>query len=207
MAIFGIIESQNRTNPRYNVAPTQDVGVVRQGDDKSNHFDQLRWGLIPSWSKDPSISTHTINARSETVAEKPSFRHAIKVNRCIIPVSGFYEWSRLGGEKSPHFIYMADKTPMALAGIWEHWAGPDGVIETFSILTTSANKVISQLHDRMPVILSADNYDMWLDKSLKDPRHLEHLYIPYPDEEISLYEVSKIVNSVRNDFPECIEPV
>jgi putative SOS response-associated peptidase YedK len=206
-AIFDLVESQTRTNPRYNVAPTQDVGVVRQGDDKLNHFDQLRWGLIPSWSKDASIAQHTINARSETVAEKPSFRHAIKKNRCIVPVSGFYEWSRLGGEKKPFYIHMADKSAMAMAGIWEYWKGPEGPIESFSILTTSANKVVGQLHDRMPVILRPEDYGMWLDASLQNPHDLEHLYVPFPDEEISLYEVSKVVNNARHDSPDCIEPV
>jgi putative SOS response-associated peptidase YedK len=206
-AIFGIIESPNRTNPRYNVAPTQDVGVVRQGEDKLNHFDQLRWGLIPSWSKDPSISAHTINARSETVAEKPSFRHAIKKNRCIVPVSGFYEWNRLGGDKKPYFIYLLDKSPMALAGVWEYWKGPEGPIESFSILTTSANRVVGQLHDRMPVILRPDDYGMWLDKSLQNPHNLELLYKPFSDEAISLYEVSKVVNNARHDSPDCIDHV
>jgi putative SOS response-associated peptidase YedK len=207
-AIFDLIELP-KIEPRYNVAPTQNIGVVRQTDDSTNHYDQLKWGLVPSWSKDPSKGASLINARSETVAEKPSFRHAIKKNRCIIPVSGFYEWSHVGTEKHPHFIHLADKSPMCLAGIWEHWKSPDGtnVIETFSILTTTANKLVSVLHERMPVILMPDTYGLWLDKNLQDPHHLEHLYAPFPDELMTFYEVPRLVNNPRFDSPACIVQV
>ncbi|ABK99477.1 SOS response-associated peptidase [Pelobacter propionicus] len=203
--IFDLVESQTRPEQRYNVAPTQSVGVIRQAEDSTNHYDQSKWGLIPSWSTDPSKGASLINARSETVAEKPSFRHAIKKNRCIIPVSGFFEWSHAGTEKHPHFICLADKSVMALAGIWEHWKSPDGtVLETFSILTTSANKLISGLHERMPVILQPDTYGLWLDRNLQDPHHLEHLYAPFPDELMTYYMVPDLVNNPRFDSPACI---
>ena len=206
-AIFVLIE-RPQLEPRYNVAPTQNVGVVRQSDDSTNHYDQLKWGLVPSWSTDPAKGASLINARSETVAEKPSFRHAIKKNRCIIPVSGFYEWSHAGTEKHPHYIQLSNKSPMALAGIWEHWKSPDGTpLETFSILTTAANKLISNLHERMPVILQPDTYGLWLDRNLQDPQHLEHLYQPYPEELMTYYEVPTLVNNPRFDSPACIVQV
>lgn len=203
-AIFDLIE-RPQLEPRYNIAPTQNVGVIRNLGDH-NQLDHLKWGLVPSWSKDPSKGASLINARSETVADKPSFRHAIKKNRCIIPVSGFYEWSHAGTEKHPHFIHMVDKAPMCLAGIWEHWKSPDGtdVIETFSILTTSANKLVSALHERMPVILPPDTYGLWLDRNLQDPHHLEHFYSPFPDELMTYYKVPDLVNNPKFDSPACI---
>jgi putative SOS response-associated peptidase YedK len=205
--IFDLIESSVRTEPRYNVAPTQYAGVVRQGEDNANRLDLLKWGLVPSWS-DPSKGSTMINARSETVATKPSFRHAIKKNRCIIPVSGFYEWTHTGTEKIPHFIHLVNNQIMSLAGIWEHWPDPTGaVLETFSVLTTAANKKLESLHERMPVILHPDNYSMWLDKNLQDPHYLEHLYSPYPDDQFEYYEVPKLVNNPRFDSPACIARV
>ena len=203
--IFDLIENPP-VESRYNVAPTQNVGVIRCCDDSAhNKYDHLKWGLVPSWSKDATMGSHMINARSESVAEKPSFRHAIKYSRCIVPVSGFYEWSHIGKEKHPHYITLKDSSCMALAGIWEHWKSPDGsVLETFSILTTAVNKVLSPLHDRMPVILHPDNYDMWLNKNLHDPHHLEGLYQPYPDDLMTYHEVPSLVNSPRFDSPACI---
>lgn len=207
--IFDLIESQIRPEPRYNVAPTQNVGVIRCCDEGNhNRFDLLKWGLIPSWSTDPSKGASLINARSETVAEKLSFRHAIKKNRCIIPVSGFYEWSHVGTEKHPHYIQLSDKSPMALAGVWEHWKSPDGTpLETFSILTTTANNLISTLHDRMPVILQPDAYGLWLDRNLQNPQHLEHLYKPCSDDILTYHKVPDLVNNTRFDSPSCIAQV
>lgn len=163
--IFDLIEHPH-VDPRYNVAPTQNVGVVRCCDELDhNRFDQLKWGLVPSWSKDSKAGSHMINARSETVAEKPAFRHAIKFKRCIIPTSGFYEWSHAEQKKQPYYIHMADSSPMCMAGIWEHWKGPDGTnLETFSILTTASNKLIAPLHDRMPVLVGVFYCpDFWID--------------------------------------------
>lgn len=205
--IFDLIESKVRPEPRYNLCPTQLAPVVRSTD-SGNALDLLKWGLIPSWSTDTKAASHMINARSETVAEKPSFRHAIKKNRCIIPVSGFYEWSRLSGEKQPHFIHMADNSPMPLAGIWEHWKSPEGdVIESFSILTTAANKLISSLHDRMPVILHPKSFSLWLDRGMNDAHALDPLYAPYHDDELSYYKVPDLVNNPRFDSPACIARV
>lgn len=202
--IFDLIESSSRTEPRYNVAPTQQVPVVRSNCEH-NALVPMKWGLIPSWSKDSTIASHTINARCETVAEKPAFRHAIKYNRCIIPVSGFYEWLHTGGSKTPHYIHLSDNSPMSLAGIWEPWKAPDGQeIETFSILTTTSNSLISPLHDRMPVILQPADYNLWLSKSMHHPQELTHLYQPFPDEKMALYEVSNLVNNPRFDSPSCI---
>jgi len=205
--IFDLIESSTRIEPRYNVAPTQQVAVVRNTGEH-NALVSMKWGLIPSWSKDASIASHTINARCETVAEKPAFRHAIKYNRCIIPISGFYEWSHSEGKKIPHFIHLSDRSPMSLAGIWEHWKNPEGQeIETFSILTTSANSLVSPLHDRMPVILQPEDYNLWLSKNMHHPQELAHLYQPFPTDSMALYEVSNLVNNPRFDSPSCIARV
>lgn len=204
--IFTVIEKLD-IGPRYNIAPTQQAAIVRSTDDH-NELVPMKWGLIPSWSKDTKIAAHTINARSETVAEKPAFRHAIKVHRCIVPTSGFYEWSQKSLPKQPYYIHMADGSPMCFAGIWEYWKAPDGdPLETFSILTTTANELIEPLHDRMPVILHPENYGLWLDKDMLDPKHLEHLYAPYPADQLSMYRVSPLVNSPRNQGPECIEQI
>jgi putative SOS response-associated peptidase YedK len=206
-AIFALIENP-QIEPRYNIAPMQKAGIVRQAEDSTNRFDFLKWGLVPSWSTDPTKGSMLINARSETVKEKPSFRHAIKTNRCIIPISGFYEWTLVGKEKHPHYIYITDKSVMGLAGIWEHWKSPDGTaLETFSILTTTANKRLEPLHERMPVILHPSDYDLWLDKKLTDPNHLDHLYKPFPDEMIEFHEVPTLVNNPRFDSPACIVKV
>ena len=207
-AIYDLVESNLRIQPRFNVAPTQQVGVIRCCDEGNrNRLDFLKWGLIPSWSKDAKIAGHTINARSETVAEKPAFRHAIKYKRCIVPVNGFYEWSHTGATKRPYFIHPADNVPMSLAGIWEQWKGPDGDMETFSILTTSANKLVSQLHDRMPVILSPDKHALWLNRNMHDAHALVDLYSPYPAELMALHEVSTVVNNPRFDSPDCLTKV
>ena len=202
--IFSLVETEARTEPRYNVAPTQYVSVVRSTGEH-NVLSPKKWGLIPSWSKDSAVASHTINARCETVAEKPSFRHAIKYNRCIVPISGFYEWSHSGGKKIPHYIYLSDLSPMSLAGIWEHWKSPEGLeIETFSILTTTSNSLIQPLHDRMPVLLQPSDYGLWLSKNMHDPHELTRLYQPYPADKMALHEVSNLVNNPRFDSPACI---
>ena len=156
--------------------------VVRQVSDH-NVLSPMKWGLVPSWAKDPSIGSQMINARSETVATKPSFRHAIKYNRCIVPVSGFFDWKHEGKTKTPYYFRMKNSRPLGLAGIWEEWKAPDGsILDTFSILTTTANKLVSTVHERMPVILAPDEYERWLNKHLTDTAQLESLYQPFPDE-------------------------
>jgi len=194
--------------PRFNIAPTQTTGVVRS-DGEHNKLVAMKWGLVPSWAKDTKIGTSLINARSETVAEKPSFRHAIKVNRCIIPASGFYEWQHIGGKKIPNYIRMADEGVMAFAGIWEHWKDPENdlVLESFSILTTTSNKLIAPLHERMPVILRKEYYDLWLNKNTQDPTELQYLYRPFPSDQLDMYPVSERMNSPRFTGPECIERI
>lgn len=205
--IFEIFPPPAAVEPRYNIAPTQQAWVVRSGDDR-NRLDRMKWGLIPSWAKDPKIGNSLINARSETVHEKPAFRHAIKSNRCIIPASGFYEWEHIGDKKLPYYIRMADNSLMAFAGIWEYWKDPgeDSFLESFSILTTAANILLAPLHDRMPVILHPNDYGLWLNKDMREPEHLQHLYQPLPGNELTMYRVSSQMNSPQYDRPECIVP-
>jgi putative SOS response-associated peptidase YedK len=204
--IFALIETPQLA-PRYNVSPTQQVAVVRNQGDR-NRLDLLKWGLVPSWSKDLSFGSHLINARSESVAEKPTFRHAIKYRRCIVPTSGFYEWDHSGGKKQPYYIQLADQSPMCLAGVWESWKSPDGSeLETFAILTTSANKLVEPIHDRMPVILHPDTFNLWLSHNMHDPEQLQPLYQPFPAEEMRAFKVPDLVNNPRFDSPACIAQV
>ena len=148
-SIFGLSEPP-ATTPRYNVAPTQQVPVIRQYADGDNHLDYLRWGLIPSWFKEMSTSSPMINARSETVSEKPAFRQSIRYRRCVVPSSGFYEWKQEGKTKQPWYIRLKDGSPMMFAGLWDSWKSPQGVVDSFTILTTAPNSLIGSLHDRMP---------------------------------------------------------
>lgn len=204
--IFALIEA-TQLEPRFNVAPTQQVAVVRNDGDR-NRLDLLKWGFVPGWSKDLSFGSHLINARSETVAEKPAFRHAIKYRRCIITASGFFEWSHSAGKKQPYYIQLADQTPMCLAGLWESWKAPDGsVIETFAILTTAANKLVEPIHDCMPVILHPDSITFWLNHTMNDPEQLQPLFQPFPASEMTAHKVSDLVNNPRFDAPSCIAKV
>lgn len=193
--------------PRYNIAPTQPVAVVPNTGD--NRLDFFVWGLIPSWAKDPSIGSRMINARSETLAEKPSFRSAYKRRRCLVLADGFYEWQKgPGGSKLPYYIRMKSGEPFAFAGLWERWSSPYGdEVLSCTIITTEPNELARQYHSRMPVILPADAYDQWLDPSEQPPEALDDLLIAYPADEMEAYPVSTVVNSTANDAPECIEPV
>ena len=168
--IFGAKISQD-IKPRYNIAPAQQAPVVRiSPTDNQLHIDYLKWGLLPSWAKDTSIGSKMINARSETVDQKPSFKSALKHRRCIIPANGFYEWQEVGGKKHPLYIKLKDDSLMMFAGIWDHWKSPEGeVIESFSMLTTISNELIKSLHERMPVILDPGNKDIWLDSQASKP--------------------------------------
>lgn len=204
--IFALIETP-KLEPRYNVAPTQMVAVVRNQGDR-NRLDLLKWGLVPGWSKDLSFGSHLINARSETVAEKPAFRHAIKYRRCIIPTSGFYEWDRSGSKKQPYYIQLSNQAPMCLAGLWESWKAPEGnELETFTILTTTANMLVAPIHDRMPVILTPDTFILWLSHNMHDPDQLQPLYLPFPANEMTAHKVPDLVNNPRFDSPTCIAMV
>jgi putative SOS response-associated peptidase YedK len=205
--IFGLLEIPVFP-ARYNVAPNQLVPVIRQGDDGLNHCVVMRWGLIPSWAKDTSIGNRIINACCETVAGKPAFRRAVRQSRCIVPASGFYEWQEEGGKKIPLYIRLKDGSPTFFAGLWELWRSPRGeVVESFTILTTQANGLITSLHDRMPVILQTESTHLWLDRETTDPDSLKSLYLPYPADLMEMWPVSPLVNSPRNDFPELIAPL
>jgi putative SOS response-associated peptidase YedK len=192
--------------PRYNIAPTQQVAVVRASAN-GNTLHMLRWGLIPSWSKDSSASARMINARSETAAEKPAFRAAFKQRRCLIPANGFFEWQGKGRQKQPFYFQLDDGQLFAFAGLWEAWKGPDGLVETCTILTTNANDVLQPIHDRMPVIIDPANYALWLNSSLHDPGPLQDLLRPYPSEAMRTYPVSTVVNKPANETPQCVAPL
>lgn len=188
----------------YNIAPTQEVPAIL-GNDGGRRLEMLRWGLIPAWADDPGIGARMINARSETAAEKPSFRRAFRNRRCLIPADGFYEWQKAPGGKQPYHIRMRDGRPFAFAGLWESWGRDGEEIRSCTILTTTANALVGEIHDRMPVILARDAYDVWLDPD-SESDELAGLLAPYPDEEIEKYPVSRFVNSPRNNDPRCVEP-
>ena len=196
------------TVPRYNIAPTQQIAAVRSNDGH-RELTMLKWGLIPSWSKDDKIGARLINARGETVSEKPSFRAAFKRRRCLIPADGFYEWKKLSGKsKQPYLIGMKDEAPFAFAGLWEHWGkGADGSIESCTIITTTPNELLADIHDRMPIILPVDHWDVWLDHEITEAAALQSLLIPLPAEVMQRVPVSTLVNSPRNDIPECTEVI
>ena len=188
---------------RYNIAPTQAVPVVRQ-ETGGRRLAQLRWGLVPAWAKDLKIGAQMINARAETVAEKPAFRAAFRQRRCLVPASGFYEWQKGPAGKQPYYVTLADG-PMTFAGLWEAWRAPEGeTVESFSIVTTEANAAITAIHHRMPVILKPGDFDAWLDPA-GEARQLQALLRPYPAAATRARPVSTRVNSVRNDDAACIE--
>jgi putative SOS response-associated peptidase YedK len=191
------LDSAPNLAPRYNIAPTQPVAIITN--DAPKELTIVKWGLIPSWSKDAKIASTLINARSETADSKPSFRSAFKYRRCLIPVTGFYEWLATDDGKIPHFIHVKDQELASFAGLWEVWRNPEGdEVWTCSILTTDANEKIQHLHHRMPVILDEKDRDTWLDKST-DVIELRLLMKTYDSDKIDLYPVSKAVNSVKND--------
>ncbi len=202
------LDSVPELTPRYNIAPTQAVAAIRITQHSAKReLTFFNWGLIPSWAKDIKMGSRMINARSETVAEKPAYRAAFKRRRCLVPADGFYEWQKLDGYKQPHYIGMKDHVPFAIAGLWEHWEGGDGsVIESCTLLTTTPNDLVSSLHNRMPVIIHPEDYDDWL-LPAPDTGLLMHLLRPYPAEEMVAYPVGTVVNSPANDSPACIEPL
>lgn len=193
--------------PRYNIAPTQPVLAAYLDEIGQRRLTFFQWGLVPSWSKDVTIGSRLINARSETVTEKPSFRNAFKRRRCLIPADGFYEWQKLNGGKQPMYIHGADGRPLALAGLWEVWQEPEGTrLQTCTILTTTPNELMAPIHDRMPVILEPEDYAMWLEPGAH-PDEALHLLRPYPAANMKAYPVSTAVNNPRNDAPECIHRI
>jgi len=192
--------------PRYNIAPSQEVPIVRQVN-HHRHLDMVRWGLVPSWAKDLKIGYKMINARAETVAEKPAYRAAFQRRRCLVVADGFYEWSPMNG-KQPYWIGLQDHAPLAFAGLWEHWddKGTGEHIESCTIIVTDANQQMSAIHHRMPVILPKQSWREWLDPNLHTPEPLQELLLPYAGELLS-YPVSRNVNSPKNDFKELMEPL
>jgi putative SOS response-associated peptidase YedK len=193
-------------NPRFNIAPTQAVIVV--GDDGKRYMKQMRWGLIPSWAKDTAIGYKLINARAETLAEKPSFRDALRKQRCIIPADGFYEWPKLGKAKQPVRIVLKSREPFGFAGLWEHWNSPEGEeVLSCTIVTTDANELLKAVHHRMPVILTRDAEALWLDPKTREPEKLLPLLRQYPADEMEFYPVSQEVNTSAVDKPSNIVPI
>ncbi len=208
-AVFGV-ESDDLP-PRYNIAPSQSVAaIVRLPDTSKPQLQMLQWGLIPAWAKDPKIGYKLINARAETVSEKPSFRSAFRQRRCLIPTTGFYEWQQVAGsrQKQPYFIGLQDERLFAFAGLYERWESPGGdILETCTIITTAANDLVEPIHDRMPVILDRNDYNLWLDPSFGEIGSLQTLLKPYPAVEMKIYPVSSLVNSPKNDSAECRQPI
>lgn len=209
---FGLSESSLPPDaflsPRYNIAPTQPVAAIRtEAKSEARELTFLRWGLIPSWAKDIKIGARMINARAETVTEKPSFRAAFKRRRCLIPADGFYEWQQVGGKKQPIYIHADDHSPFGFAGLWETWHAADGsYVESCTILTTQPNELMTPIHNRMPVIIEPPDYDLWLNPG-QSPNTALHLLRSYPAEKMAAYPVSTLVNSPRNDTAQCIAPI
>ena len=199
-------EDQPNFPARYNVAPTQPVPIVRLVDGK-RRFTLVRWGLIPSWVKDPRAFSLVINARGESVNDKPAFRNAMRYRRCLFPIDGFYEWRREGQGKRAFYVHLKSGEPIALAGLWETWTGPDGEeIETAAIVTTRANRSLAAIHERMPVVVPKDAFDFWLNSSGIDAETAVALIAPAQDDLLIAHEVSPAVNRVANDSPDLIKP-
>ncbi|MGI6750124.1 MAG: SOS response-associated peptidase [Atribacter sp.] len=204
--IFGL-RLDEEFNPRYNIAPSQTVPVITYLEkNNKKKLSSMKWGLVPSWAKDPSIGDRMINARSETIQEKPSFRNAFQRRRALIPASGFFEWKREGTTKNPYFIGMKEMKTFAFAGLWERWVHDNNFLETFTILTTEANELVRPIHDRMPVIMPESVYDIWLYPST-DISQIIPLLAPYPENKMQAYPISKLVNNPKNDGPEILERV
>lgn len=193
---------------RYNIAPTQPVPIVRQDGDGRREMVLVRWGLVPGWSKGPDNRYSMINARVETVATKPAYRSAFRYRRCLVPADGFYEWKPGERGKQPFVLRAADRVPMALAGLWEHWQDDHGnELESCVILVRAADAAVGRIHDRMPVIVAPESFDLWLDTRSQKPGPIEALLAAQQPPELEIYPVSRSVNSPRNDTAELIEPI
>lgn len=206
--IFEAEDLVNAAGGRFNVAPTDEAAVVVQREDR-RAITAFRWGLIPHWADNPKIGSRMFNARAETLASSPAFRDAFRRRRCLIPVDSFYEWRREGTIRQPYRVIRTDGAPLALAGLWSGWRDPesDEVRRTFTIVTTTPNALMRSIHDRMPVLVPAEAWAIWLDPALPDPGELNGLLVPAPDGALEAYAVSRAVNSVRNDGPGLIEPL
>jgi putative SOS response-associated peptidase YedK len=212
---FGVHEVATPAHePSYNVAPRATVLAVRdrvKDDERRRHLSELRWGLVPSWAKDPKAGDRMINARAESLADKPAYQRAFQKHRCLVPADGFYEWQRRGARKQPMFIHRRDGEPMAFAGLWAAWREaevPDGDwLRSCAIVTTNANDALAPLHDRMPVVLEEDDWDRWLDPTVDDVDALSRLLVPARNDVLDAYPVGTAVNSADNDGPELVERV
>jgi putative SOS response-associated peptidase YedK len=196
--------------PRYNLAPTQEAAVVRvKHSGGPRQLDLLRWGLIPYWAKEASIGSRMINARAESVADKAAFNWSFRKKRCLVAADGFFEWQKVGKVKQPFLIRRQDRKPFAFAGLWSSWRNPEQGqwIESFTIVTTDANDLMRPLHDRMPVILDPESFDLWLDPKVEDAARLVPLLVPHPAEGFEAFPVSRVVNSALYDEPDCIQPL
>jgi putative SOS response-associated peptidase YedK len=193
--------------PRFNIAPTQLASVIIQADDGTRSIRQFKWGLIPSWATDEKIGARAINARGDTVAEKPMFRASFKNRRCLVLSDGFFEWQKLGNLKQPMYIRLRGGEPFVFGGLWDRWKSPSGAeIESFSILTVEPNELAAKIHDRMPLMLDTENALAWLD-SKSTPEQLGGLLKPYSADAMEAFAVSPIVNSPKNIGPECVAPM
>ena len=203
---FEVEKDECALAPSYNIAPSQEIAAII--DDGARKLVCLRWGLIPFWAKDPAIGNRMINARSETVADKPSFRTALRKQRCLIPADGYYEWRKDSAVKIPVYFTLKSGEPFAMAGLYEQWLSPEGEeIRTCTIITTEANEMAEQVHHRMPVIVPRQQQALWLDPGVQESDKLKAILQPYPAEAMTCYEVSRLVNSPKNNSPACIEPV
>lgn len=192
--------------PRYNIAPSQNIAAILNEEER--HIKPLRWGLIPSWAKEEAIGQKMINARAETLTEKPSFKGLLSKHRCLILADGFYEWAASARGKEPYFIHLRSGEPFTFAGLWSHWTNPKGEeVRTCTIITCAPNKLMESIHNRMPVILDAEARDIWLDPKNEDSTALTGLLKPYAEDEMEAFAVSKLVNSPENDREECLKPI
>ena len=205
--IFAAEPLADEPGPRFNIAPTDDALVVVQRNER-RAITAYRWGLIPHWADSAKVGSRMFNARAETLTASPAFRDAFGRKRCLVPVDGFYEWKRVGAGRQPFLVARSDGRPLGLAGLWSGWHDPaaDRVIRTFTIVTASPNAQVADLHDRMPVIVPEDAWSRWLDPQLDDPAELQGLLLPNEEVELVLQPVRRLVNDVRNDGPELIEP-
>lgn len=203
-------EVNSNLEPGYNIAPTQDILVARVDQNGTRELVSLRWGLVPGWSKGPDNRYSMINARADTIASKPAYRNAFKQRRCLIAADGFYEWRKQeqNRAKQPYYIHLARQKPFAMAGVWEIWRGDDDeVIQSCAIITTDANELVADIHDRMPVILAPKDYTAWLDPAMRDVEALGEMLKPFPAGRMAAYPVSTRVNSPANNSPDCIAPL
>ena len=203
---FAIEQLTLELTPRYNIAPSQPVTTIVQRESRT--LEEFKWGLVPSWAKDPAIGNRMINARAESASEKPAFRDAIRRRRCLVPASGYYEWRRSGPLRVPTYLHLEDRRPFAMAGLWEEWTAPGGaLLRSVAIVTTEPNSFAATIHNRMPAILDEASAEAWLDASVEDASRVEPLLTPYARDDLVAHAVSAAVNKADFDDPVCIAAV